>query len=76
MKGILVYCNKKDKMDKKYTTREIIEAIATFVLLKKFEEKIADNGEYNEYAEYDGSMLPSASGCNVINAMTTYISQN
>lgn len=58
-------------MTETYTTKEIVEAIATMVLLKIYAEKISDEFDYEIY---DGSKLPKASGYSLTNAMTTYIS--
>jgi len=50
---------------------KIAETVLTVCMMHIFKNEIDDS---NEYETYDGSKLPCPSGCNMTNAMATYIS--
>ena len=53
-------------------TDRLADAALTYMLLEVYKDKLKDFPDLN-YAAYDGSELPSLSGYNELNAVTTYI---
>lgn len=51
-------------------TDRIAKAVLTLVLVKKYKDDMLSSMDYKSF---DGSKLPYPSGCNLVNAMTTYI---
>jgi hypothetical protein len=53
-----------------FPTDKIAKAVLTMVLMKKYKEEVSHEFDYKSY---DGTKLPSPSGYNLVNAMSTYI---
>lgn len=51
-------------------TDTLAKAVLAMVLMKKFKTNISTSMDYEKY---DGTILPTMSGYNLINAVTTYI---